>query len=102
MITVSVNTGKRPFYNASIFLCDFKSDVANLPTNKGAGSKAKVIETGEWYVLNSQHQWVLQPACGSGDGGILPPEDITIIYDGGLVTLEDNIDTIIYDGGVIE
>lgn len=53
MITVSVNTGKRPFYNASIFLCDFKSDVANLPTNKGAGSKAKVIETGEWYVLNS-------------------------------------------------
>ena len=32
---------------------------------------------------------------------MLPPDDITIIYDGGEVTLDDPVDTIVYDGGLI-
>ena len=97
MITVGVNTGKKPFYNAASFICDFQSDVENLPTNRGTGSTAKVLENGNFYILNSNKEWILQTSSG---GGGLPPEDTTIIYDGGVITAEDT-NTIIYDGGVI-
>lgn len=100
MITIGVNTGKKPFYNAASFICDFQSDVANLPTNRGVGSTAKVLENGNFYILNSEKQWILQTSSGGGGGGGLPPEDTTIIYDGGVITAE-GIDTIIYDGGMI-
>lgn len=70
MITVGTNRKMQsPFYNAADFLCDYESDVANLPTNRGAGSKAYVIENGNRYILNNQHQWVLQPASSSGGSG---------------------------------
>lgn len=59
MITNSINTGKRPFYNMAEFLCDFESDVVNLPTNRGVGSTATVIENGNVYVFNSYGHWVL-------------------------------------------
>ena len=98
MITIGVNTGKKPFYNAASFICDFQSDVANLPTNRGVGSTAKVLENGNFYILNSNKEWILQTSSGGGGG--LPPEDTTIIYDGGVITAEDT-NTIIYDGGVI-
>lgn len=99
MITIGVNTGKKPFYNAASFICDFQSDVENLPTNRGTGSTAKVLENGNFYILNSNKEWILQTSSGGGGGG-LPPEDTTIIYDGGVITAE-GLDTIIYDGGVI-
>lgn len=59
MITVGINTGKKPFYNAASFICDFQSDVVNLPKNRGVGSTAKVIENGNFYIFNSNKEWVL-------------------------------------------
>lgn len=83
MITVGVNTGKKPFYNMAEYLCDYQSDVANLPTNRGPGSKATVIENGNVYVLNAEHQWILQPKTGGGD---TPSPGDTVIYDGGVIS----------------
>lgn len=60
-----INHSHRPFYNMAEFLCDYESDVASLPTSCGPGSKAKVVENGNLYILNTQQQWVLQPAVGS-------------------------------------
>lgn len=85
MITSSINTGKKSFYNMAEFLCDFESDVANLPINRGVGSKAFVIENGNVYVFNSYSQWVLQPKNSGGGGGITPDPGDTIIYDGGVI-----------------
>ena len=101
MITNGINAGKRPFYNMASFLCDFQSDVANLPLNRGVGSIARVIENGNVYIFNTQKQWILQPKCG---GGTTPPEeddDVTIIYDGGDVAQADYVETVIYDGGSV-
>ena len=86
MITVGTNRTNKPFYNMAEFLCDFETDVANLPTHRGAGSRAKVIENGNVYVLNGQKQWILQPKESSGGSGDLPEEGDTVIYDGGVVS----------------
>jgi hypothetical protein len=59
MITAGRNTGKQPFYNMGTYICDYEADVPNLPTGKSAGSTATVVETGNVYMLNSYHQWVL-------------------------------------------
>lgn len=32
MITTGVNRSNKPFYNMGEYLCDYESDVANLPT----------------------------------------------------------------------
>lgn len=82
MIIVGKNTSNKPFYGMTEFLCDYTTDVANLPTNRAAGSIARVIEDGSVYILNSEKQWILQPKnSGGGD----TPID-TIIYDGGTIT----------------
>lgn len=83
MITTGKNLNNKPFYGATEFLCDYQSDVTNLPTNRKVGSRAYVIENGNRYVLNSEHIWILQPTSG---GGGLPPTTDTIIYDGGVIT----------------
>lgn len=72
-----INRSHRPFYNMAEFLCDYETDVASLPTSCGPGSEAKVVENGNFYILNNQHQWVLQPAAGSG--GSSSEDDITIL-----------------------
>ena len=83
MITKGVHRSNRPFYNMAEFVCDFETDVANLPTDVGVGSTARVIENGNVYILNSQHQWILQPKNG---GGGTPDYNDTIIYDGGVIS----------------
>jgi len=45
-------------YGLTEFVCDFESDIAQLPTNLPAGSSAIVIETGKAYMLNSLGKWV--------------------------------------------
>ena len=73
--------------HAKHFMCDTEADVANLPTtvNRGvpqddvddtntytvqAGSTAKVIATGDKYILQSDiDTWIKQPASGGGGGG---------------------------------
>lgn len=72
-----INRSHRPFYNMAEFLCDYETDVASLPTSCGPGSEAKVVENGNLYILNNQHQWVLQPATGSGSSS--GEDDITIL-----------------------
>jgi hypothetical protein len=57
MITVGRNTGSQPFYNMGTYVCDYESDVSDLPTHKSAGSKATVIESGNVYILNSYGVW---------------------------------------------
>lgn len=76
-----INRSHRPFYNMAEFLCDYETDVASLPTSCGPGSEAKVVENGNLYILNNQHQWVLQPAAGSGGSGSgsSGEDDITIL-----------------------
>lgn len=85
-ITRGKNRENKPFYNMAEFLCDFQTDVASLPTNCGPGSTARVVENGNFYILNNQFQWVLQPkTAGSSGGGDTPGNGDTIIYDGGVV-----------------
>ena len=74
-----INRSHRPFYNMAEFLCDYETDVASLPTSCGPGSEAKVVENGNLYILNNQHQWVLQPAADSGGSGSSGEDDITIL-----------------------
>lgn len=89
MIHTGINRGNKTFYGTSDFLCDYVSDVANLPTNRKPGSRAFVIENGRQYILNSAKQWILQPvySSGSGDssGGDIEEGD-TIIYEGGVIS----------------
>lgn len=74
-----VNRGNRPFYNMAEFLCDFETDVAVLPTSCGPGSTAKVVESGNTYMLNNQRQWILQPASGSGSTS--DEDDIVVLNE---------------------
>lgn len=39
------------------FVCDYESDVADLPTNCAAGSVAVVIEPFSVYMINSFGEW---------------------------------------------
>lgn len=41
------------------FVIDTEADVADLPTNRGWGSTAICIATGNVYMLNSNHEWTL-------------------------------------------
>lgn len=84
MITVGKNTTNKVLYGTVHFLCDYQSDVANLPKNRRPGSSAYVIENGNQYIFNSNHEWILQPSSGGGTQP-LPPEGTTVIYDGGLI-----------------
>ena len=59
MITVGKNTDNKALYGTVKFLCDYQSDVANLPNNRKPGSTAYVIENGNRYILNSNKEWVL-------------------------------------------
>jgi hypothetical protein len=87
MITVGKHTGTNPFYNMGIYICDYESDVADLPTDKSAGSTATVVATGNVYILNSYGVWVLQPKTSSSSGdSTLPDSGTTIRYDGGVIS----------------
>ena len=59
MITVGKNVDNKVLSGTVHFLCDYQSDVANLPTNRKPGSSAYVIENGNRYIFNSNHEWIL-------------------------------------------
>ncbi len=80
-IKKGINRSNKPFYNMAEFLCDYETDVASLPTNVGPGSTAKVVENGNFYILNNQHEWILQPASGSSSGGTSSGEDDIIVLN---------------------
>lgn len=83
MITTGVNRSNKPFYNMAEFLCDFESDIKDLPTNRGPGSIAKVVETGNIYILNNNHEWVKQPqnSFSSGGGSSDEGDEIIVLGD---------------------
>lgn len=43
-------------YNLQRYLVDEISDIQDLPTNCGPGSKAIVAATGDSYLLNNKHE----------------------------------------------
>ena len=66
-VMVSGNVNHHPGYRE--FIADTDGDIASLPRTADVlvwGAKARVIETGNVYRLNSNYEWVLVP---SGDGG---------------------------------
>lgn len=81
MITVGTNRSNKPFYNMAEFLCDYESDIADLPTNRGPGSTARVVETGNVYILNNNHEWVKQPKNSGGGGSSSGEGDIVVLGD---------------------
>lgn len=67
-----------------LFVCDTENDISNLPTNKKRGLKqdgdtvsdeicaigsiAKIVETGNHYILNASGEWIKQPDESGGEG----------------------------------
>lgn len=59
--------GKRDMlFNYSEFICDYESDIQNLPTSKkvgtdgvvcSVGSKALILDTKKLYILTNQDEW---------------------------------------------
>ena len=100
MITISAN-GNKPAYGIKEYVLDTRADIKNLPV-KGAttGSRAFIIETSEYYMLNSKKEWVeIKPYCDSIFDG---DDDMEVIYDGGEMAEkepEDEVQEVIYDGG---
>lgn len=81
MITVGTNRSNKPFYNMAEFLCDYESDIADLPTNRGPGSTARVVESGNIYVLNNNHEWIKQPKDSGGGSSTSGEGEITVLGD---------------------
>ncbi len=74
MVTLVSSSGKTR-YNIKEYYLDTPDDLKELESIKfdEAGSKAKVISTGETYIRNSQGQWIYQTATsGAGGGGGTP------------------------------
>lgn len=100
MITASTNNIRKTFYNMAEFLCDYQSDVADLPTDCGVGSKAFVIENSNVYILNGSKIWILQSTTGNESSSSGENNS----YDGG--DLDDNFSSSgennLYDGGDLD
>lgn len=75
------------------FECDDVEDLPLIDVSRAVmGSRCYVINTGNWYALNSKKQWKVMPASatgsgsgsgsGSGDSGGASDDDI--IYEGGM------------------
>lgn len=93
MVTIKA---KGSAYGVKHFVLDSKEDFQLLRKDLlYMGSTAYVIATGETYIVNGKHEWVLKSVTNSsagGSGGGSGDGD----SDGDGV-----IDTIIYDGGEV-
>lgn len=79
MINPIAQNGSR-VYGITNYVIDTPSDIDKLPTYCKMGSSARVISTGDLYLLNSSKEWVKQPTSGSGSGGSSSGEgDITVL-----------------------
>ena len=61
--------GRKPNLIWQTFICDTDDDVANLPPNAPAGSRAIVAKNGNLYLLDTQGNWNPMPSNGGGGGG---------------------------------
>lgn len=68
------------YAKGKIFYCDTEADIKNLPTDRTPGCLAKNIETGDIYLLDNSHVWVLQTkslfGAGGSNGGSSSSQDI--------------------------
>ena len=82
MITIGANGGKIA-YGLNYYILDYESDKIDL-TEKTMGSTCFVIETSNYYMLNSKGNWIIiYPYGKGGEGsGDLPT---AVVYDGGVV-----------------
>lgn len=66
-------------YGVNGYVIDTAAEISNLPTDCAAGSRAKVIETGDIYIFNSSKEWIKQPV-NSGTSGT-GEDDIVVLND---------------------
>lgn len=98
MASILKNIGRSTNVPYKTFEADTVEDMQAIDVSHVImGSRCYIIDTGEWYALNSQKQWKAVPS-GGGGGGIDP--DTTYIYDGGNISGSDDV-TVIYDGGTL-
>lgn len=57
-------------YDTYEYVCDFETDVKDLPIKGRAGSRAYIIETGKVYILNTQKKWVAINRSSGGSSDI--------------------------------
>lgn len=55
-------------YGVVLFTCDTDDDIANLPRYHTPGSMAKVITSGDVYILNTSQVWTKTTSGNSGSG----------------------------------
>lgn len=53
-----ISTNGDPAYGICEFTCDSPSDIPNLPTTCGMGSRCIVMSNGDVYFLNGKKQWI--------------------------------------------
>ena len=92
MVTIQA---KSKVYGVKHFILDTKDDFNLLRKDLlFMGSTAYVISTGETYIVDGGHNWVLKPNSNSSAGGGSEG-------DSGNGGNDSTDDTIIYDGGEI-
>ena len=45
-------------FGVNEYVCDYASDIINLPTSPSAGSSAMCIENGKVFMFNGESKWV--------------------------------------------
>ena len=60
----TMSTAGRIHYDVCDLICDYETDVENLPNDKAVGSTALVLETSNLYMINSEGQWIKVGAGG--------------------------------------
>lgn len=64
-----IEQGRKPNTIWHTYVCDTNDDVADLPTDAPAGSRALVAKNGDLYLLDSTGAWNPMPRGGGGGGG---------------------------------
>ena len=65
--------GRKPNTIWQTFFCDTNDDIANLPTNCPAGSRAIVAQNGDLYLLDSLGNWNPMPRGSGGSNVVANP-----------------------------
>ena len=52
------------YAKGNLFILDSEEDLAQLPTNRSPGARAKIVGDSSFYILNSQGQWIAQTSAG--------------------------------------
>lgn len=88
-----------PVYQKRTFLCDYKSDIDNLPNQSThsndfpngvpAGSEALCTENALKYILNNAGVWKVKTAYGSGVQDVQKSDGTSVVSDGIAILPDD-------------